>query len=310
MAQTEKVLSVGFTVSDMEQSLAFYTQVLPFEKVSDTEVAGEIYEKSEKLFGLRKRIVTLKLGDEKIELTDYLTVGGRPIPVDSKSNDLWFQHIAIVVSDMDSAYNLLKKNKTMQVSTNPQTIPANNKAAAGIKAFYFHDPDGHNLELIYFPPDKGKAKWHNASNRLFLGIDHTAIGISSTEKSLKFYRNLLGLKLGGESFNSGTEQAHLNNVMGASLHISGLKASEGIGIEFLEYLSPGYGRKYPKDSRTDDIWHWNTTIEVKDIRKILTSFKGQGMSYISKEIITLPELNNKKSFLIRDPDGHSIRLVE
>ena len=70
-------------------------------------------------------------------MTEYLTPRGRPIPVDSRSNDQWFQHIAIVVSDMDKAYQQLRAHKVQHTSTGPQRIPDWNKAAAGIKAFYF-----------------------------------------------------------------------------------------------------------------------------------------------------------------------------
>ena len=38
------VSMVGLTVSDMDRSLDFYTNVLSFEKVSDVEVTGEPYE--------------------------------------------------------------------------------------------------------------------------------------------------------------------------------------------------------------------------------------------------------------------------
>jgi hypothetical protein len=37
---------------------------------------------------------------------------------------LRFQHIAIVVSDMDKAYELLRRAKVKHVSTAPQTLPA------------------------------------------------------------------------------------------------------------------------------------------------------------------------------------------
>ena len=79
--------------------------------------------------------------------------------------------------------------------------------------------------------------------------------VLSTQTSLKFYRDLLGLKLVGESMNSGTEQEHLNNVAGARLRISGLRAATGPGIEFLEYLTPRDGRPAPKDTRANDLWH-------------------------------------------------------
>ena len=40
----------------------------------------------------------------------------------------------------------------------------------------------------------------------FCGIDHTAIMVSDTETSLKFYRDTLGMQIAGESENYGTEQ--------------------------------------------------------------------------------------------------------
>ena len=204
------VESVGMTVSDMDRAINFYSMVLSFQKVSDVEVLGTEYEQLQGLFGVRLRIVKMQLGNEVIELTEYLTPKGRPIPVDSRSNDRWFQHIAIAVSNMDKAYQHLRQHKVQHASTAPQRIPDWNKAAAGIRAFYFKDPDGHNLEIIYFPSGKGDPKWQEPANQLFLGIDHTAIVVSSTENSLEFYRDLLGLKLAGESMNYGTEQEHLN----------------------------------------------------------------------------------------------------
>jgi hypothetical protein len=51
------------------------------------------------------------------------------------------------------------------------------------------------LEIIFFPPGKGDSRWQSSGNKLFLGIDHTAIVVSSTQNSLKYYRDTLGLKL-------------------------------------------------------------------------------------------------------------------
>src|SRR5262249_47413192 len=97
----EQVGAIGMTVSDMDQSVDFYSRVLSFEKVSDVEVTGEDYERLQGVFGLRMRVVRMRLGEEFIELTEYLAPKGRPVPVDSRSNDRWFQHIAIITSDMD-----------------------------------------------------------------------------------------------------------------------------------------------------------------------------------------------------------------
>ena len=46
----------------------------------------------------------LRLGRERIELLEFMDSAGRPYPTGSTSTDLWFQHMAIVVNDMTSAY--------------------------------------------------------------------------------------------------------------------------------------------------------------------------------------------------------------
>ena len=214
-ARADAVEAVGMTVSDMDRAVEFFRKVLAFEKIGDVEIHGSEYEKLQGVFGLRMRVVRMRLGREIIELAQYLAPEGRPIPADWRSNDRAFQHIAVVVSDMDKAYRHLRAHKVRHASTGPQTIPASNPVAAGIRAFYFKDPDSHNLEIIYFPPGKGDLRWQQTSGRLFLGIDHTAIVVSDTARSLTFYRDWLGFKVAGESINHGIEQERLNNVAGA-----------------------------------------------------------------------------------------------
>ena len=308
----KSVETVGMTVSNMDQSVEFFSKVLGFEQVNDVEVHGAEYEKLQGVFGARTRVVRMKLGEEVIELTEYLAPEGRPIPLDSRSNDHWFQHIAVVVSDMDKAYQQLRAHKVRHASTGPQTIPASNKTAAGIRAFYFKDPDGHNLEIIYFPYGKGDPRWQQKKDKLFLGIDHTAIVVSSTQNSLKFYRDLLGLKLAGESLNYGTEQEHLNNVAGARLHISGLRAKNGPGIEFLEYLRPRDGRPTPKDTRANDLWHWQTTLSTTSVEAAVRKLNGGRGRMISPGVAQIADKNFPftKGFLARDPDGHGLQFIE
>ncbi len=304
--------AIGMTVSDMDRSVEFYSEVLAFQKISDVEVWGSEYEHLQGLFGLRMRVVRMQLGDELIELTEYLTPKGRPIPVDAKSNDHWFQHIAIVVSDMDKAYQRLREFKVQHVSTAPQRIPDWNKGAAGIRAFYFRDPDNHNLEVIYFPPGKGDPRWQRPTDNLFLGIDHTAIVVSDTERSLKFYRDLLGLRVAGESENYETEQEHLNNVFGARLRITGLRSERGPGIEFLEYLTPRDGRPTPVDIRANDIMHWQTALIIRDVEAAFQRLRGGKANFVTPGVVSLSEnkLAYKKGLLVRDPDGHGMLVVE
>ena len=305
------VKSVGMTVSEMDRAVEFYS-ALTFQKISDVEVLGDEFEQLEGVFGARMRIVRMRLGNEFLDLTQYLAPPGRPIPVDSRSNDLWFQHIAIVVRDMDEAFERLRALKVQFVSTGPQTLPPSIQAAAGIKAFYFRDPDGHNLEIIYFPPGKGDPRWQEKTDSLFLGIDHTAIGISNTEASLKFYRDLLGLHKAGESENFGTEQEHLNQVFGAHLHITGMRADAGPGIEFLEYLMPRDGRSRPTDIHANDVVHWQTMIATDDLDLLAKKLRDAHVPFVSPGVVTMPKdkAGFSKGALVSDPDGHSVLLIQ
>jgi catechol 2,3-dioxygenase-like lactoylglutathione lyase family enzyme len=294
----------------MERAVEFYS-ALTFHKVSDTEVLGNEFEHLEGVFGARMRIARMQLGNEYIDLTQYLAPPGRPIPTDSRSNDLWFQHIAIVVRDMDQAFEKLRALKVQFVSTGPQTLPPSIKAAAGIKAFYFRDPDEHNLEIIYFPPGKGDPRWQEKTDRLFLGIDHTAIGISNTDTSLRFYRDLLGLRKAGESENFGTEQEHLNQIFGAHLRITSMRAGSGPGIEFLEYLTPRDGRPRPPDTHASDIVHWQTMIATNDLDLLAKKLLEAHVRFVSPGIVAMPKINAgfSKGALVSDPDGHDVLLI-
>jgi catechol 2,3-dioxygenase-like lactoylglutathione lyase family enzyme len=260
------VEAVGMTVADMDRSVAFFGDVLTFQKVSDVELSGDAFDRLHGVFASRARVVRMRIGSEHIELTEYLTPRGRPIPVDSRSNDRWFQHVAIIVSDMDAAYTRLRQYGVQHSSPEPQRLPDWNPAAGGIKAFYFKDPDGHPLEVLQFPAGKGDPRWQQSDGRLFLGIDHTAIVVGSTDASLRFYRDLLGLRLAGESMNFGPEQERLNAVFGARLHISGLRAGAGPGVEFLEYVSPRNGRP-ARDIQANDLAHWETTVTTRDANR-------------------------------------------
>jgi catechol 2,3-dioxygenase-like lactoylglutathione lyase family enzyme len=139
-----------------------------------------------------------------------------------------------------------------------------------------------------------------------------AIVVRDTQASLTFYRDLLGLEVAGESENWGTEQEHLNQVFGARLRITGLRAAEGPSIEFLEYLTPRDGRSAPEDLRPNDLVHWETTLRVGDARAAAGKLRAARARTISTDVVELPgrPLGFGRAVLVRDPDGHALRLVE
>jgi catechol 2,3-dioxygenase-like lactoylglutathione lyase family enzyme len=311
MQTTLTLDSIGMNVSDMERAIQFFTQQLSFQPVLDTEVSGAEYDRLQGLKDVHLRIVRLQLGQEILELTEYLHPKGKPIPADSRSNDLWFEHIAIVTRDMEKAYSQLSGN-IESVSTEPQRIPDWNKAAAGIKAFKFRDRDEHNLELLQFPPGKGNPKWQQTHDRLFLGIDHTAISISNTDNSCHFYDGLLGMRLAGKSLNHGIEQELLDNVPGARVLITSHQPDHGPGIEFLNYLEPSDARPRPSDTQSNDLIHWQIRMVVEDVAVFAERLKAAEVRFVSSGITSFPDrsLGFSRAIQVLDPDGHAIQLVD
>lgn len=299
--------SVGMTVSDLERSTSFFRDVLSFTLEREFESSGREVELLTGVFGARLKTARLRLGQEAVELTEFLAPRGRPYPADTRGNDQWFQHIAIITSDMGAAYRRLRERGVTHASTGPQRLPDWNPNAGGISAFYFRDPDGHFLEILQFPAGKGEPRWQDR-RALFLGIDHTAIVSRDTDRSLAFYRDGLGMAVAGGAENHGIEQEHLNNVFGVRLRITTLKAPRGPGVELLEYLAPRDGRPAPLDLKANDLAHWQTTIEAADPAVLLRSTFGGWL--VSPDVVTPPSrFGFGRALLVRDPDAHAVRVV-
>src|SRR5499433_351912 len=91
-APTRAVDGVALTVADMDRAVTFYSTVLFFDKVSDVRTAGT--------GGAGARVVTMRLGGERIELVEPQAGNASTIQAGRPSADRWRQHIAIVVNDM------------------------------------------------------------------------------------------------------------------------------------------------------------------------------------------------------------------
>ena len=310
-AAAQEIRGFTMTVSNLNGAVKFYEDALGFRKVDERTVVDRNMDALTGVFGTRVRMATLKLGGESIMLEQYVAPGGQPIPSDGRSNDLWFQHFAIVVSDMERAFEQVSRFGVASISSAPQTIPSSNKAAAGIKAYKFKSPDGHPLELLYFPPDKGDRKWQDKS-RLFLGIDHSAIAVSDTERSTRFYQDLVGLKVAGGSLNKGITQEQLDNAFGAVVRITGLRPElpHSPGLEFLQYLTPTGGRPAPQGLKPNDLVLTRTVVKVSDLDGLAQKLQANNVSFISPDVIAMSGPDWTKGLMVKDPDGHAVLLVE
>ena len=212
----------------------------------------------------------MHLGNETIELVRS-TPPGPPVPDDSRSNDLWFQHLAIPTGDMAAAVARLARCGPRPISTTgPVLLPPEN---GSVTAWKFRDPDGHPLELIHFP--SGPARWQGAG--LTLGIDHSALAVADTAASLRFYADL-GFHPAARSHNHGPAQSRLDGLADADATITSLRFPAGPGLELLAYHPAGR----PMPEAPDGLWvDWTT--------------------------LSCPGLPEPR--LLRDPDGHRVVLA-
>jgi catechol 2,3-dioxygenase-like lactoylglutathione lyase family enzyme len=225
----------------------------------------------------------------------------------------------VVVNDMAAVSapicSLIASGQLRPISSAPQTLPSWNTAAAGIQAFKFHDPEGHCLELLQFPADKGDARWHHpGTDSPVLGIDHSAIANADTARSCRFYEELLGLRLGGDGVNSGPEQDHLDGLSGTQVHITSHRCPQGAGVECLNYVQPGGGRPLPADQSAADLAHWQIRLAVSDLEAIASNLEHYGGSLVYPQIVDLTAveaeaLGFSQAMQIRDPDGHQLQVV-
>lgn len=319
--QLPHLASVGFTCRDADALADWYGSWLGFRRLEAQEHDGDAYANLVGLPGGRLRRVILGIGAERLELSQVLDPGpgarpGRPLPPDSRSNDLWFQHICLVVPDLQAVAPAIEAQiqagVLQPISSAPQRLPDWNQAAAGIVAFKFHDPDGHPLELLQFPPDKGDARWHQPAAAAVLGIDHSAIGSSDPQRGARFYGELLGLRHGGGGTNSGPEQDQLDGLQGTTVQIDAWRAPEGMGIEALAYRTPAGGRPQPDDFGFQDLSHWQLRLEVEDLEGIAARIEACGGQLHSDGIVALEGCLKERwqrALQVADPDGHRLQLV-
>ena len=294
------------TVSDLDRTEGFYRDGLGFETVGRHEMAGDGFAHLVGLRDGRAKTLTMRLGQDEVIFVEY-DRAGKPYPADSRSPDLWFQHFAIVVSDMDKAYAALRRVGFTPISdAGPVTLPPAN---GFVKAFKFRDPDGHPLELLYFPPGQGRSVWAGHTDKLFLGVDHSAIGVADTERSEAFYEKLLGMSVAYEGVNRGPTQESLDGTFGAVVRITGLRppSERGPGVEFLEYRTPATGRPAPVDTLSNDLVHVALDFAVDDLDGMVVKLRQAHTPFVSPDAV---DLGGVRAALVRGPDGHAILLEQ
>lgn len=305
-ARASAVSHVVLTVRELDDAQQWFAQHVDAEPIDRFAFADDGTRWD--LGPVNGEAIAIAIGAQRIVLLDF--DGAAPtIGAPATSNDARFQHLALVVGDIAARWAALG-DAIVPVSPAPQRIPDDNVAAAGIRAAYFRGPDAHPLELIWYPSDKGAAAWHRDDDRV-LGIDHSAIVVADTQRSLGFYRDLLGLEVAGGSVNEGVEQARLSGVDGARVRITALRGPSGPGVELLEYVAPGLAFGGDAPTRADDPAHAETTIAVADLDHTIAELRDAGVRTVSRAISPcIGCTGDARAFVVADPDGHAVQLVQ
>jgi catechol 2,3-dioxygenase-like lactoylglutathione lyase family enzyme len=303
-----RIARVSLTTAEPEATCAFFHEALGFEEIGAEDRAGEDFARLMGLPGARAQVRLLRLGQQEVELVAFAEKG-RPYPPDSRSSDLSFQHMAIVVSDMRAAHARLSVEPgwTAISRSGPQRLP---ESSGGVTAFKFRDPEGHPLELLEFPPARTPATWrrpHGADP--CLGIDHSAIVVANTAASAAFYRQL-GFAPTARSLNRGTEQEQLDGISGAEVEVTALRPAAAAApphLELLCYRPPSAGRPPPAGTRSNDVV---TTRLVLDAGLgIPPRRKPASIDACTLSDGAAAAGDGREAVLLRDPDGHNLVLV-
>lgn len=268
-----RVVAVRLACADPVRSRAFYLAAFGFRDAGRRGAGGPMRHDG------KRDACRLRLGAQHVELVRAARPGLRS----AVSTSTAFQHFALIVADMDAAMRRLRRVPGWRPISRAglEVLPA---SSGGVTAFKFRDPDGHPLELLQFPAGEVPDAWRAAARRAVgtpcLGIDHTAIGVADTARSIDWYGRL-GFTVMQRGVNEGVEQERMDDVEGVRVEVTGLRPPGGAPphLELLCYRAPGAKRERVPDG------------DRRATRTVLS--RGRAIAAA-------------KDRDVRDPDGHRI----
>lgn len=233
------------------------------------------------------QVLRLALGETRLDL---VRARGTPYPAEVPGWSPLFQHCAIVTSNMAQAMAHLQRFSgwTAISQKGPEQLP---KSSGGVRAFKFRDPEGHPLEFLEFPVQPQRPK-------LFLDIDHSAISVANTERSIAFY-TALGLHVGATSLNVGVEQQRLDNVQDPQVEVTALQFATDTKphVELLCYRG-----SYDRSGA------WAQPDHIAATRIVCTVQARESIVAICQRFPEHVIRRDAATALLHDPDGHLIEI--
>ena len=142
-----------------------------------------------------------------------------------------------------------------------------------------------------------------------IAADHTGITVMNLERSLEFWRDVLGFELSHRAHQTGELAAEITGVAGAEILIAVLKTPTGHKIELLEYLAPPDRKHF--NSRPCDVGAVHVALTVDDLDAVLRAIAASGwqMAGEPQTLRTGPNAG-KRVVYVRNPDGTTIEFMQ
>ena len=143
-----------------------------------------------------------------------------------------------------------------------------------------------------------------------IAADHTGITVSSLERSLAFWRDVLGFELSHTAHQTGEMASEITGVAGAEIKLAVVKTPGGHKIELLEYIAPADRRRHV-DFRPCDVGSVHVALIVDDLDAVLSAINVSGWKAAGKPQTLQSGPNaGKRVVYVRDPDGTTIEFMQ
>jgi len=142
-----------------------------------------------------------------------------------------------------------------------------------------------------------------------MSADHTGITVSNLDRSLVFWRDVLGFELSHTAHQEGELARDITGIEGAELKLAVLKTPGGHKIELLEYLAPVDRKR--ANVRPCDVGSLHVALLVEDLDAVLAQIAGSGWQTAGKpQTLTRGPNAGKRVVYVRDLDGTTIEFME
>jgi glyoxylase I family protein len=142
-----------------------------------------------------------------------------------------------------------------------------------------------------------------------IAADHTGITVSNLERSLAFWRDVLGFELSHRAHQTGEMAREITGVAGAEISLAVLKAPGGHKIELLEYLAPPDRKRF--DPRPCDVGSVHVALTVDDLEAVLSAITAAGWKAAGQpQMLTTGPNAGKRVIYVRDPDGTTVEFMQ